>query len=270
MQVIRRARGSMVRVARRPFARPYAGNRACTGTNFRTGQNPAQRRNVVAVRLGRVRGRDDMANGALDTVAGTSTGMVCPSGRQGLRTASVAELVEGADEGLPEAWAELMDRFGNMITTVGRRYRLSPSDVAELQQTTWLRLLENISRIEHPERVGGWLATTARHESLAILRRAARYTVGVEQMLVNTPDAHLVEPEAGPIAAERDALLQKAMERLRPRCRELLALLFVDEPLGYKDLSTLLRMPVGSIGPTRARCLEHLRRLVAGADVEFP
>lgn len=188
--------------------------------------------------------------------------------RHSFQAASVAELVEAAAQGIHGAWPELMDRFGNMIATVGRRYRLSASDVAELQQTTWLRLLENIARIEHPERVGGWLATTARHESLAILRRAAKYTVGVDQMLANAPDAHPLEPEAGPVAEERDAVLQAAMQRLRPRCRELLSQLFVDEPLGYKDLSDLLRMPIGSIGPTRARCLEHLRRLVVGTGVD--
>lgn len=186
------------------------------------------------------------------------------------RAASVAELVEAATDGLHGAWPELMDRFGNMIATVGRRYRLSAADVAELQQTTWLRLLENIGRIEHPERVGGWLATTARHESLAILRRAGKYTVGVDQMLANAPEAYPLEPAAGPIADERETVLRSAMQRLRPRCRELLALLFVDDPLAYKDLSVLLRMPVGSIGPTRARCLEHLRRLVVDAGVDIP
>lgn len=197
----------------------------------------------------------------------TSAGL---ASQHSLRDATVAELVHLAADGRHGAWPELMDRFGSMIASIGRRYRLSPSDVAELQQITWLRLLENITRIEHPERVGGWLATTARHESLAILRRSAKYTVGVDQLLADTPDAHPQEPEAGPVAEERDAVLAAAMQRLRPRCRELLSLLFVDEPLGYKDLSRLLQMPVGSIGPTRARCLEHLRRLVVDAGVDVP
>jgi len=81
-------------------------------------------------------------------------------------------------------------------------------------------------------------------------------------MLANMPDRHLPEPDARPIAEEREVVVRAAWGRLKPRCQELLSLLMTDDPLGYKDLSKLLQMPVGSIGPTRARCLEHLRRLV--------
>jgi RNA polymerase sigma factor (sigma-70 family) len=179
-----------------------------------------------------------------------------------LRSASVGALVERARDGHAGAWEELVSRFGGMIIATGRRYRLTSADVAELQQTTWLRLVENLHRIEQPERVGGWLATTARRESLQLLRRAAKYHAGADQMLANMPDKHLPEPDARPIAEERDVVLRAAWGRLKPRCQQLLSLLMTDDPLGYKDLSKLLVMPVGSIGPTRARCLEHLRRLV--------
>ena len=179
-----------------------------------------------------------------------------------LRSASVAALVQKARDGHAGAWEELVARFGGMIAATGRRYRLTPADVAELQQTTWLRLVENLHRIEQPERVGGWLATTARRESLQLLRRASKYHGGADQMLANMPDRHLPEPDARPIAEEREVVVRAAWGRLKPRCQELLTLLMTDDPLGYKDLSKLLQMPVGSIGPTRARCLEHLRRLV--------
>jgi RNA polymerase sigma factor (sigma-70 family) len=179
-----------------------------------------------------------------------------------LQSASVADLVEKAKNAEPEAWVELVARFGGMIATTGRRYRLTPADVAELQQTTWLRLVENLHRIEQPERIGGWLSTTARRESLQLLKRAGRYHSGADQMLANLPDRHLPDPDARPIAEEREAVLRAAWGRLKPRCQELLSLLVTDDPMGYRDLSSLLNMPVGSIGPTRARCLEHLRRLV--------
>jgi RNA polymerase sigma factor (sigma-70 family) len=179
-----------------------------------------------------------------------------------LQYESIAILVQRAREADSGAWEELVARFGGMIAATGRRYRLTPSDVAELQQTTWLRLVENLHRIEQPERVGGWLATTARRESLQLLKRAAKYHSGADQMLANMPDRHLPEPDARPIAEESGLVLRAAWERLRPRCQELLSLLIAEDPLGYKDLSQLLQMPVGSIGPTRARCLEHLRRLV--------
>jgi RNA polymerase sigma factor (sigma-70 family) len=190
-------------------------------------------------------------------------------GRTGawLRSASIPAVVEEAKKGDPQAWGELVARFGVMIAATGRRYRLTPADVAELQQTTWLRLVENIHRVEQPERVGGWLATTARRESLQLLRRAAKYHTGADQMLANLPDWHLPDPDTGPIAAEREAVLRAAWDGLKPRCQELLSRLVADEPLGYKDLSLLLQMPIGSIGPTRARCLEHLRRLVEDEGV---
>jgi RNA polymerase sigma factor (sigma-70 family) len=182
---------------------------------------------------------------------------------EGLASASIPALMAGASEGDQGAWAELVSRFGGMIATVGRRHGLSAADVAELQQTTWLRLVENLHRIEQPERVGGWLATTARRESLQLIRRAAKYTSGADQMLANMPDNHVRELDERPLADERDALLRAAWNRLKPRCQRLLSLLVADDAIGYKDLSNLLNMPVGSIGPTRARCLEHLRQLAA-------
>jgi RNA polymerase sigma factor (sigma-70 family) len=174
----------------------------------------------------------------------------------------VATLVVEARQGDARAWEGLVTRFGGMIAATGRRYRLSAPDVAELQQTTWLRLVENLHRIEQPERVGGWLATTARRESLQLLKRASKYRSGADEMLANLPDRHLPEPDARPIAHERDVVLRAAWDRLKPRCQRLLALLMTDDPMEYKDLSALLQMPIGSIGPTRQRCLEHLRLLV--------
>jgi len=178
-------------------------------------------------------------------------------------SAGVAELVGRAGAGEQTAWAELVSRFGGMIAATGRRYRLTSADIAELQQTTWLRLVENMHRIEQPERVGGWLATTARRESLQILRRSAKYRSGADQMLANMADKHLPDPDARPIAEEREVVVRAAWDRLKPRCQQLLSLIVTDNPMGYKDLSALLQMPIGSIGPTRARCLEHLRKLVA-------
>ena len=180
----------------------------------------------------------------------------------GIETASVAALVGAAGQGDQQAWSELVSRFGGMIASVGRRYGLSAADIGELQQTTWLRLVENLHRIEQPERVGGWLATTASRQSLQLLKRASRYTVGADQMLANLPDDHTFEDDALP-AGEEQKMLMRGWSRLKPRCQELLSLLISDDAVGYKELSQMLDMPIGSIGPTRARCLEHLKRLIA-------
>jgi len=177
--------------------------------------------------------------------------------------ASVPALVGAAVEGYEWAWTELVTRFTGLITSVGRRHGLSAADVNELQQTTWLRLVENIHRIRQPERVGGWLATAARRESLQILRRANRYVTDADQFLAKQPSEAGANPEAGPLAEERAKAVRAAWEHLNPRCQQMLSLLVADEAMAYRDLSALLSMPIGSIGPTRARCLEHLRHLVA-------
>ncbi len=179
-----------------------------------------------------------------------------------LQSMSVAGLVEAARDGDARAWEELVARFGGMVAATGRRFGLSAPDVAEVQQTTWLRLVENIHRIEQPECVGGWLATTARRECLQLATRAAKYRTGADQMLTNMPNRHEPEPDDRLIAEEREAVVRAAWARLRPRRRELISLFMTEDRLGYKEISKLMKMPIGSIGPTRARCLQQLRRFV--------
>jgi RNA polymerase sigma factor (sigma-70 family) len=188
--------------------------------------------------------------------------------RSEVATCSVATLVHAAGDGSQEAWAELVRRFEGMIASVGRRYGLSQADIGELQQTTWLRLVENIHRLKQPERVGGWLATTASRQSLQLAKRSSRYSSGADHVLANLPDtSQPFDLELAPDSAECRAL-QRAWDQLKPRCRNLLSLLMADEGVvGYKELSQLLDMPIGSIGPTRARCLDHLRHLLAEEGV---
>ncbi|MST31517.1 sigma-70 family RNA polymerase sigma factor [Acidimicrobiaceae bacterium USS-CC1] len=176
---------------------------------------------------------------------------------------AVGAVARRASTGDEEAWRELVRRFDGMIGAVGRRYGLSPADVGELRQTVWLRLVEHLVRIEDPQRVAGWLATTARHESLHMIARASRHTFGVDEILGNTADPAAPDVDARSLAADETAALRAAWKKLPPRCQRLLAHLMADDAPGYRDLSRCLEMPVGSIGPTRGRCIEHLRRLVA-------
>jgi RNA polymerase sigma factor (sigma-70 family) len=133
---------------------------------------------------------------------------------------------------------------------------------------TWLRLVENIGRIEQPERIGAWLATTAKRESLRIIRSKARVTFDHEGLL-QRPDVDAKPLDAGPIAAESSEAVRRAFALLPPHCQRLLGLLAGDNPPSYKEISKTLSMPIGSIGPTRGRCLEHLRRIMEelGAEV---
>lgn len=180
----------------------------------------------------------------------------------------LSQIVPAAAAGDPSAWNALMDRFGRMIVAIARSCRLNEADVGEVHQTTWLRLVENIGRVEQPERIGAWLATTARRESLRIVRGKARLFLNHEAS-TQLPDPDGKPPDAGPLAEERADAVRRAFALLPPHCQRLLGILAVDNPPSYKTLSKTLSMPIGSIGPTRGRCLEHLRRIMEelGADI---
>lgn len=169
------------------------------------------------------------------------------------------ETVSAAADGEPLAWAALTRRFGGMVMAIARSCRLNEADLAEVHQVTWLRMVENIDRIEKSERVGAWSATTAKRESLRIVRSKQRATLDYEALL-DRADAK--EPDDGPITREQVEMVRKACALLPPHCRRLLNVLAADGPPWYKEISNFLSMPIGSIGPTRGRCLEHLRRII--------
>jgi RNA polymerase sigma factor (sigma-70 family) len=181
---------------------------------------------------------------------------------------ALADIVAAAARGVPSAWGALTHRYGGVITAIARSCRLNEADVAEVYQVTWLRMVENIDRIEHPERIGAWLATTAKRESLRVVRARGRLSFDHDGLLAR-PDPDAEPLDAGTIGRERAEALRRAFVRLSPHCQRLLAVLMVDDPPPYKEVSETMSMPVGSIGPTRGRCLEHLRRILqeVGADV---
>ncbi|MDQ1535476.1 MAG: hypothetical protein QOF28_3237 [Actinomycetota bacterium] len=176
------------------------------------------------------------------------------------RHVSVGDLVRAAGAGDFDAWNELVNRFAGMVWTVARRHRLNAADAADVSQTTWLRLVEHLNRIEHPERVGGWLATTARRESLRVLRLAERQVPAEPDSFLDLTLGDTESAEDIITNAERDKELWQLFSQLPTRCQLILQLLGGDEPMSYAELAEVLDMPVGSVGPTRARCLEHLRR----------
>jgi len=183
---------------------------------------------------------------------------------------SVADLLARADAGDQDAWNALVDRYTNLLWSVARAHRLSDANAGDVVQTTWLRLVENLGRIQDPERLPGWLVTTTRRECLRILSRAGREVLG------GTDDAALdVVDERAPgldtrlLTQERDAALWRCFEALSERCQRLLRVLMAAEAPAYAEVSAALGMPIGSIGPTRMRCLDRLRQLTAGADFAF-
>jgi RNA polymerase sigma factor (sigma-70 family) len=172
--------------------------------------------------------------------------------------AELDRVVRDARAGNGRAWGALIDRFTPRIRRVARAHRLPANDVEDVVQTTWLRLLEHVHRVADPKAVGSWLETTARHESLRVIR-AQRRELPVDGESLPDEGVPPVDDERL-VAAERSAALIGTLATLRPRERDLLAMLLADPAPSYAEISQSLGIPIGSIGPTRARMLERLRR----------
>jgi len=178
-----------------------------------------------------------------------------------------AELIGRAAAGDARAWEALVDAYSGVIWAVTRGFRLRDADAADVVQTTWLRLLEHVQRLNDPTRVGAWLATTARRECLRVVALSKRTSLtGDDDRILDGLDASLAEIDAGLLAEERRDEVQRAMAQLPPRWCELLVALMADPAPSYEDVSADLAIPIGSIGPTRGRALRRLYELL-DADV---
>jgi RNA polymerase sigma factor (sigma-70 family) len=178
---------------------------------------------------------------------------------------ATASLLARAARGDQRAWDTLVDQHTTLLYAVARSFRLDAADAGDVVQTTWLRLVEHLDRIEDPTRLVGWLVTTARREALRVLRRGGRERPAVEDSVLDRADD--AEPvDAALLTDERNRALWTAYRQLPERCRQLLRVA-VWEPRAYDEISVALGMPVGSIGPTRRRCLTRLRALLDGTVV---
>jgi RNA polymerase sigma factor (sigma-70 family) len=176
----------------------------------------------------------------------------------------IADLVKRAAAGEREAWDALVRRFNGLIWAIVRRYRLSPADSQDVTQVVWLRLLENLGSLRDPSRVSGWLATTTRHECLRLIRLGHRTVPATDDVLERKSDPS-ASPEDIVVASDHQRAVFKIVRMLELRCRQLLELSAYHLP--YQAISELLDMPIGSIGPTRGRCLEQLRVLLRAAGI---
>jgi RNA polymerase sigma factor (sigma-70 family) len=173
---------------------------------------------------------------------------------------SQAALVSAARDGDPSAWRALVDRHDRLILAVCRAHRLSRHDAEDVRQTTWLRAVEHLVHVQDPERVGAWLATVARRECLRVLNQAARARPCGDDELLQRQPADSPSPDEHALASERRAAVRASVTCLADRDRSLLAQLYAVAEPSYAEIGRRLEMPVGSIGPTRARVLERLRR----------
>jgi RNA polymerase sigma factor (sigma-70 family) len=172
---------------------------------------------------------------------------------------TTTELLLDARNGDPAAWDQLVRRFENVVTSAVRGYRLQDADAHDAAQRTWLQLLEHHQQLRDPEALPGWLARTAARECLRILRSRHRTTNLAEAEALVDPGG---DTEQRVVDAVTTGLLRELMAVLPPRARILMSALFDDDPPGYAEIAIRTGIPIGSIGPTRARALRQLRGLI--------
>jgi RNA polymerase sigma factor (sigma-70 family) len=186
---------------------------------------------------------------------------------------SVVDLVTRAADGDRSAWDEIVERYAPLVWSICARYRLSSHDAEDVGQAVWLLLVEQLRRLREPAALPGWLSTTTQRECLRTLKGALKheraYTT-LDDDPQQYPDVTLAGAEEEIIAAERRVALRQAFDELSPDCQRLLSLLISDPPCSYAQISATLQIKIGSIGPSRARCLQRMRRsraLAAFRDV---
>ena len=173
-------------------------------------------------------------------------------------------LVAEATAGSQEAWNAIVDRYAALVWSVCLRFRLSEADTSDVVQTVWLRTVERLSSLREPAALPGWLATTTRRECLKVLGSRQSWPLG--ELAATLPaDEDTTAPDAELLAAERRAMVREAFAQLPEHCQRLLALLVSGDQPSYVEIGARLEMPVGSIGPTRSRCLDKLRACPAVA-----
>ena len=173
---------------------------------------------------------------------------------------AVVALVLRANDGDQDAWNEIVERYAPLVVAICARYRLSYEDRNDVGQNVWMLLAEQLGKLREPAALPGWLKTTIVRECLRVVtaaRRSERLGSRLEDEDQFVDDTKIEEDY---LMAERNAALRAAFAELPPHCQQLLGMLLSDPPRSYNEISAVLGIPVGSIGPQRARCLERVRK----------
>jgi RNA polymerase sigma factor (sigma-70 family) len=164
-------------------------------------------------------------------------------------------LLQACRRGDARAWQQILDRYERLVYSIPLNFGLRHSDADDVAQTTFTALLKSLDSIQDEERLGAWLATVARRQTWKLVERRRR----------ESPDDHasldrISTDDDARAAVERLEWLHQGLALMEPRCRDLLSALYLDdsEP-AYTEVAEKFGVPVGSIGPTRARCLQKLR-----------
>ena len=193
-----------------------------------------------------------------------SMSVTAPPDRSGQsdRTARMTDLLAAARGGSEEALGQITEELSPMLWHVARAAGLGIDDAEDVVQTAWERLLSHLADIRVPQALIGWLVVTTRHEAWRVRSSGRRQRPADQEWLTALPD-HAAGTEEQILIDEQQRALWRAVGRLSAPCQALLRIIaFVPRP-DYQSVSAALGMPVGSIGPTRGRCLDKIRVLLA-------
>jgi RNA polymerase sigma factor (sigma-70 family) len=180
---------------------------------------------------------------------------------------SDAQLIAACRSGEAWAWDALVERYKRLVYSVALRAGLEQDDAGDVFQTVFAVLLENLHKLRDPQGLAAWLITTSKRTSWSVMRKRQRETVDSDALEI--PTAYAKQEQGSQTWDEErwadQVLVREALERLGGRCKRLLWMLYYDrtEP-SYDRVSAKLAIPLGSIGPTRARCLQKMRRILLG------
>ena len=188
-----------------------------------------------------------------------------------MRETSDEALLAACLRGDQLAWNELIDRYAALIYSIPLKYGLGEPDAADVFQSVCITLLEKLGSIRTPQGLAAWIITTTRRQCLAVARQRRREQLHSMPAGLAAEDIGPIDPDLLPdeelLSLERQHLVRHAVERLPETCRRLINALFSDDPQpsSYLRLADGLGLPMNSLGPTRARCLEKLRRILVAA-----
>ena len=171
------------------------------------------------------------------------------------------DLIERARHGDRAAWNEIVARFAPLVWSICLRMGLARPDAEDVCQGVWMRLVEQLDRIRQPAALPGWLVTTTRHECERVTRLTRQRALGERRAVGERELTSMgADPDRSILIAEQQQALREAFADLPALCRRLIQLLLHDPPLPYAEIGEKMGKPVGSLGPSRARCLGKLRR----------
>lgn len=175
----------------------------------------------------------------------------------------VGDLVAACVAGDEDAWRAVVERLSPLVWTIARSHRLPPTDCQDVYQMTWMRAVQHLHKLHSPDRLASWITTAARRECLKHIQRSYRHVPVDDSSLLERRDADAEGPDDKVVRQARNGEVHAALRQLPGRDQELLGLLMADPPPSYDEVSRVLGLPRGSIGPLRGRALARLRGLLS-------